>query len=116
MTTKLLEIRDRGTFIPAIAIRLDPTCEADRYLLDRAGFGQNPALQRKYVLMAKLEGGKITYDSAHWFADGTRTMAVAHGYVIGQFDELNSGGVIDVEFILGETQTKKRSESEWTLL
>lgn len=50
MTAKTIEIRDRGTFVPALAIRLEPTNEADRYLLGRAGYSSNPEVQRQYIM------------------------------------------------------------------
>lgn len=36
---KLLEIRDAGTFIPAMAIKICANDSKDDYLLRRAGFG-----------------------------------------------------------------------------
>lgn len=36
MEVKTLEIRDRTTFIPALAIRLGPRDERDRWLCERA--------------------------------------------------------------------------------
>lgn len=50
------------------------------------------------------------YDSFNW--SNARTMHVAHEYLKEHFDDLESGAVIDVEFILGETETPKRSERE----
>ena len=37
MNVKLLEIRDRATFIPAIAIQLGSRSEEERWLLSRSG-------------------------------------------------------------------------------
>ena len=37
-------------------------------------------------------------------------MPIAHNYVLDHFDELEDGDVVDVEFILGETEVKKTSE------
>ena len=37
-------------------------------------------------------------------------MKEAHAYIAGHFEELESGAVIDVEFILGETAEAKKSE------
>lgn len=112
MTAKTIEIRDRATFIPAIVIRLDPSNEADRYLLARSGYGRTPETQREYVLLAGLAGGleKVCCDPHDWL-DGTRTRSVAHQWVIEHFDEIESGAVVDVEFILGESAKAKVSES-----
>ena len=40
MTSKIIEIRDDGTFIPALAIRLGSPNERERHLLARSGFGR----------------------------------------------------------------------------
>ena len=112
MITKTFEIRDRATFIPMIAIKLKPGCEADRYLLSCAGFGTTPEAQAEYVYLIRINGGegRATCDPYDW---GTtpRTVHVAHQHIIKHFDELDSGAVIDVEFILGESKKEKISES-----
>jgi hypothetical protein len=111
---KTFEIRDKGTFIPALAIQLEPGCEADCYLLSRAGFGEHAAVQREYVLLAKIDGGsgKAICDPYDWGA--ARTMCVAHDYIIRHWSELASGALVDVEFILGETKSPKLSEAVTT--
>ena len=114
MECKTFEIRDRHTFIPALAVRLNPTCEEDRYLLARAGFGQTPDVQGEYVCLWHMDGGNglMTCDEYDW---KNRTMQVAHAHAKKNWDSLRSGDVIDVEFILGETSTAKQSESRLTL-
>lgn len=106
MKTKLFELRDRSTFVPVVAVQLDFTNEAERYLLRRTGY--NSAVQ--YVLMAGLDGGlnEISCDPFDWGQNRTRHFA--HKYIIENFDKLESGQVIDVEFILGETKEPKKSE------
>ena len=54
---KVFEILDRMTFLPMMAIRLNPSNEAERYLLARAGFGRNPGDQCKHVMLCDLNGG-----------------------------------------------------------
>jgi len=39
---KAVEIRDTGAFIPAIAIKVVPANEGQRYLLLRSGYGFDP--------------------------------------------------------------------------
>lgn len=111
MIVKTYELRDRATFIPVLAVKLEPGCEADRYLLGRAGYGVTPERQAEFVLMAGLDGGADRaaghYDE--WPSD-TRTRPVAHKYITEHFDELPSGSVIDVEHILGESAAPKESE------
>ena len=110
MIAKMLELRDRATFIPILAIRLDPSCEGDRYLLARAGFGRSPQEQARYIVLVQVNGGGgiAQCDPYQWH---DRTYAVAHGYIQKAFDELPPGAVVDVEFILGETEAPCRSEA-----
>lgn len=100
MTTKLLEIRDRGTFIPALAIEVSG---ADGYLMRRAGF------QSAIIYLIALATQKACYDPYNW---GNRTMNTAHQYIEREWYTLNDGDVVDVEFILGETTDPKRSEQD----
>lgn len=100
MTTKLLEIRDRHTFIPALAIQVSG---ADGYLLRRAGF------ESPMVYLIALATQRCQYDPFSW---GNRTMNTAHQYIEAHWDALADGDVVDVEFVLGETPTPKRSERE----
>lgn len=109
MQAKLLEIRDRGTFIPAIALRQSyPFVEADRYLMARAGFGLEFEQQFEHVLLFQIISEVCHYDPHTW---PNRTMKTAHLYVLEHFEEIDSGAVIDVEFILGETDHPKESEA-----
>jgi hypothetical protein len=108
MTTKTFEIRDRGTFIPALAIRLDPVDDRDRWLLGRAGFGTTPEAQSTYVILHHLQSDQGTYDVFRH--NPARTMRVAHQHIIENFDSLPNGAVIDVEYILGERETPKETE------
>lgn len=107
MDSKLFELRDKGTFVPVIATRLEPTGEAERYLLARTGYGSNKDAQRQYVMLWKLEGGPATYDVYDW---RSRTLQVAHDHILKHFDELKAGQVIDVEYLLGESEQPKESE------
>jgi len=112
MITKTIEVRDRATFIPMLAIRLDPGNEADRYLLSRAGYGADPEDQCSYVLLARINGGdgEFKCDPYDW-ETSARTIPEAHKWLIAHFDEIESGAVVDVEFILGETAQPKVSEA-----
>ena len=98
MISKLLEIRDRGTFIAALAIQVSGD---DGYLMRRAGF------QSPMVYLIALATERACYDPYNW---GNRTMANAHRHIEQEFDSLKDGDVVDVEFILGETTAPKQSE------
>ena len=105
MKAKALEIRDEGMFIPALAVDMNPTQDSQRYLLRRCGYACDG---RPNVILTRLDGsGKATNDPYEW---GGRTYPVAHNYIIDHWAELADGDVVDVQFILGETQTPKVSE------
>ncbi len=110
METKTFEVMDAGTFMPVLGVRLDPSCERDRWLLARSGFGRSADDQRRYVMLTRLAGGEMKYDPHAW-PGGTRTMSVAHEYIVEHWDELEIGALVDVEFILGISAKPKRSEA-----
>lgn len=110
MNCKTFEIRDRATFIPAIGIQLQPACEKDRWLLSKSGFGKDISSQEKYIILIRLYDAEAQYTPSDW--SNTRTMSYAHKYIIENWDSLDTGAVIDVEFILGETESPKISEYE----
>lgn len=105
---KFLEIRDAGTFIPALAVSMDAMRwenPLDVWLLRRGGFG----VSSECVFLCKLHTGGGEYDPYSWHAS-SRTMQVAHEWIEKHFNELKSGDVVDVEFILGITKAPKTSE------
>lgn len=112
MKALTLEIRDRSTFIAALAVDMNPEVElndagrAQRFLLHRVGY---PCDYRPNVMLTKLagDGSAASNDPYSW---GGRTMAVAHKFIIEHWAKLKDGDVIDVEFILGENPTMKTSE------
>lgn len=104
MIVKAIEIRDSGTFIPALAIKMEADNEAQRYLLARVGF-----YDAQGVVLMRINDQKATADPYEW-GNNPRTMIHAHQWVLENFDYIEDGDVIDVEFILGETKTPKVSE------
>lgn len=103
MQVKAFEVRDRLTFIPVFAIKPRSANDAQAYLLRRCGWGPTG------VIVGRLSDGAGQSDPYSW---GCRTMTAAHDWIEQQFDNLEDGAVIDVEHILGETDTPKRSERE----
>lgn len=99
MKTKLIEVLDRMTFIPALAVEVSGS---DGYLARRAGYAD------RCIVFGKLAGGRFSYDP---YDHGDRTMCAAHQYVAENWDALESGAVVDVEFVLGEVERPKRSEA-----
>ena len=111
MTCKTLEIRDRGTFIPVLAIQMQAVNSKQAYYIHhRCGYPPDGSS----IMLMCLNDGRATDDPYEWqtLRMGPRTMPVAHDYIIKNFGKLEDGDVIDVEFILGESQHLKISERE----
>lgn len=106
--SKVLEIRDHGTFIGALAIRMLGANPIQEYYFRHCGY---PA-DGSSIMLLILAGGKATNDPYEWGAlrMGPRTMPVAHDFILRRFDSLSDGDVVDVAFILGETDKAKVSE------
>lgn len=113
MDVKLFEVRDRATFIPVMAVRLAYRDSYERYLLRRAGFDGSQiephSADEPYVVLWPLIGGPCNYDPYAW-PGLARTYPQAHAWLIANWNKVSSGDVIDVEFILGETEAPKPSE------
>ena len=111
MKTIMLEVRDSMTFIPVLAINLKSKNEEQGYLLSRAGYGGAYIAHAKYVILIKM-GREIVaqHNPFDWKPALVRTMSTAHKYIRDHFDSLKDGDVIDVEYILGETEECKTSE------
>lgn len=107
METKMIEIRDRMTFIPAMATRMatDEHWSADFFLLSRSGMN---AMSFAPVALTWISNGQTKFFAEDW--NGSRTMTAVHEWLVKNWDKFESGGVIDVEFILGETEAPKVSE------
>lgn len=81
---KLFELRDSMTMMPVMAIKATSQDEVERWLLRHAGYPLDPQT--------------------------ARSLPVAHGWIIDHWQELKSGDVIDVQFILDETKAPKISK------
>lgn len=127
MNVKLLEVRDRMTFIPVLAVAMLPGLAADdfseaptissivppevrearRYLLRRCGYREDERFPT--IMMTRLDGsGTPSWSDPYGWAD--RTFTVAHNHIEKHWHDLKDGDVIDVQFILGETDKPKVSE------
>ncbi len=105
--TKILELRDKATFIPILCTRVGARASGnsqENYLLRRAGFGGDDIIQ-----LTSFNRAQSQHDQYEW---GDRTYTVAHDYIEKNWDTIEPGQVIDVEFILGETTKPKVSEKE----
>ena len=69
MEVKALELRDRGTFIPAVCVRPVAANDEQRYLLRRDGYRADDTEHCIIVIKAQCRG--VSYDPYNW-ADGSR--------------------------------------------
>jgi len=106
LEVKVLEIRDEGTFIPVVCVNMNSSNAAAAYYLRCAGY---PNDDRPNIMVTSIsaDGGPAWNDPYGW---GGRTYPVAHNHIIDNWHTLTDGDVIDVQFILEETTTKKTSE------
>lgn len=103
MEAKLIEIRDSATFIPAVAVKLTADSAEEQYLLSCESYD----ILSHNIILCRLADGSGSNDP---YGQTSRTMMVAHSYIEEHFDEIVSGDVVDVEFILGITDKPKLSE------
>lgn len=103
MRIKMIEIRDEGTCIAAIAIQMIAGSYLEERFLSREGYPKDGSS----ITLMKLHDQKATNDPDEW--EG-RTMAVAHDYIIKNWFLIKSGQVVDVEVILGKTKIPKVAE------
>lgn len=107
MEVKCLEIRDVATFLPVICIRPTADNESQRYLLRRDGYRADS--DEHWIILIDAQCRAVAYDWPYWPAN-PRTKRVAHKYIHDNWAVVNDGDVIDVEYILGESQVPKTSE------
>jgi len=113
LENKIFEVRDRATFMPVLCTKMAPGCigemsvEAaarETKLLRKTGYDFDFPL----ILFTVLGSVKNShYDPYHW---GDRTLHTAHAYIAEHFDEMETGAVVDVEYILGEKPEPKTPE------
>jgi hypothetical protein len=103
MKAKLFEVRDRLTFIPVLAVKLGPSTDQEDYLVRRCAHSYDR------VLLTWVTMETTHYDSNQW--EGSRTLREAHRFIQVNFEVLEPGAVVDVEYILGETEEPKQSEA-----
>jgi len=118
---KYLEVRDRATFIPVVAFcpheLVFALSEPRRSQIVAYGIAKNgfrvtrdPHPGDDQVIVVRLDNVAATADAYDWNGD-SRTMREAHNYIAAKYQDLRDGDVIDVEYILQETASKKRSEA-----
>lgn len=94
---KLFEVRDNATFLVAMAMLTVSDDVNEAYLLGMRGMGKKSHFN---ILLYSPAHNRIEYNPEVWQC---RTMTTAHQFISEHWDELESGDVIDVRVILGET-------------
>jgi hypothetical protein len=105
MKTKLIEIRDRATLIIALCVDMQPDNETQRWGLRRYGYACDG---RPNVMITHATGERRASNDPYYWND--RTWSTAHHHILENWTTLSDGDVVDVEFILGETDKPKVSE------
>ena len=109
LDTKMFEVRDSATRVPIIVCCVKGALFSERMMLRSAGWGTDTILSDKLVFMLRADGEQ-GYTPIVLYNLNDRTFHVALKYISEHFDELHNGDVIDVEFILGETEIIKTAE------
>ena len=115
MEVKLFEVRDVATMVPMMAVRLQHRGAPEAFLLRRAGYAAeqiDPLASsdvEPYVILVNLVGSEAQYDPYRW-RGSARTFGTVHMHIIEHWRELQSGQVLDVQYILKETSAPKESE------
>jgi len=104
---KIVEIRDRATFIPAFAIRMIGDSFDERYLFNQAGYRPDPC-----ILLISMQAPSFSARYSGDWKRHERTMGTAHKWIEENFDEIKNCQVIDVEYILKEVSQSCKSVRE----
>lgn len=110
LEAKLFELRDRGTFIPVLAIKLKGKGNGsiNDKILERAGLNYPGSYS---ILLWDLNNNRGFVDCRDWpGAPMIRTFPVCHRHIEQCFDSLKHGSVIDIEYLMRETIIPKESE------
>lgn len=104
MEIKLFELRDEGTHIPIFAFSTNSHATRESLIFQRAGFLKGSGL----IIMGALTGTEQSYDPDQW--EGGRSMRIIHQYLCKHWDDLRSGDLLDVRYIMGEVDKPCETE------
>lgn len=125
--TRFIEVRDEGTQMPCMVTAVNANTlilddrDDDAWLVQRAGWGGEQV--GLYFVELLVEPGCDSWAKASPYQyelhtvskgfDGSRTLRIAWTWVMQHWDEVESGDVIDVQYILGETDAPKAPGRLW---
>lgn len=104
MESKVISIQDKIESVTVIAIQMLSDNTRETNLLQAAGFWSSRALSSVYLL--DVGTGKGTYHPGQWKPIArygwTEIMPIAHRWLIDHWNEIETGGVLNIEQILQE--------------
>jgi len=104
--TKVFDVRDVGTKMTLVAVQLGYNYNEDElHATEHAGYGSDEETQRNYVVFYWPVDKDGSHDTYHWY--GRRTEFCAVTFVKAFIEDLRHGEIIDVEWLLGETDYPK---------
>jgi hypothetical protein len=112
MITKCIEIRDRATCIPALAMLMTWNGKAQLHFFRRCGYplwndGTGLETTNPSIILMRLSDQRAHSDPYDW---KDRTHQIAHLWLLDNWERVGDGDVVDVEFILDETDSPKTPE------
>lgn len=117
LEVKLVEARDDGITMALMFVKMAPDNPSEKWLLARSGYGDCP---EEYIIMVDINEGDNfkgqTSASETDYAYGFRTRTVVHHFMEDNWDTVKPGDVVDVQYILGETSSPKKSEQFHSIL
>lgn len=107
MKTKVIEIRDEGTCISALAIRMEAANGVEDAFLRRCGYPPGGG----GVVLMDLNNQQANSDP---YGQRSGTMQIAHNFILDHWPALKEGEVVDVRVIQGHA-TKRAAPEIWNI-
>ena len=96
--SKLFAVHDRATLIAVLAQRFSPDNAEEEAIMARAGFGD----PESYDFFVKMAGDVQEFSYDPFAFSDQLTLGSAARYIRSNWDELDSGMMLDAEVIRGE--------------
>lgn len=109
--TKFVALLDRMTCIPCLAMRYTAENIGERAMFKRHGFGRSP--DDRYTFFYLPNFGTCSYDPNKLGDD--YTAGTCCSYMRDHWEEIESGSVLDAEYLRGEKDEPKSWGNEYAL-
>lgn len=107
-TSKFIAVMDRGTRIPLIAFKMSPDGLKEHVMFCTHGFG---VLPHEYTFFYDVNSGKCSYDP--YKIGDAYTLTPACKYIHDHWNEIESGSLVDAQYLRGETSEPRDWEREY---